>query len=153
MTGHEDPEGERRCSSSLSLTWVLDGGWWLTPHPGHLTARKETPWPLYRRLSGPQGRYGMKQKNLAHFPILLKCTVWVCQKYITITSHLRQAIDTGFRDFKKTVRSSVSFGLTIRSYRQGARGSPNKHTDKSLPTTQHYQGRLLAVPHTHTHRY
>ena len=29
---------------------------WLTPRPGRFTPRKETRYPLYRRLGGPQGR-------------------------------------------------------------------------------------------------
>jgi hypothetical protein len=28
------------------------------PRPGHFTPGKETRWPLYRRLGGPQGRSG-----------------------------------------------------------------------------------------------
>jgi hypothetical protein len=40
----------------LSLTSALDGGGWLTPRPGCFTPGKETRYPLYRRLGGPQGR-------------------------------------------------------------------------------------------------
>jgi hypothetical protein len=29
-------------SSTLSLTWALDGGGWLTPRPGRFTPEKET---------------------------------------------------------------------------------------------------------------
>jgi hypothetical protein len=36
-TGHEGPEGEKMYSSTLSLTSVLDGGGWSTPHSGHFT--------------------------------------------------------------------------------------------------------------------
>jgi len=38
-TGHEGPEGEKRYSSTLSLTWMLDGGWVV----------HATPRPLYSR--------------------------------------------------------------------------------------------------------
>ena len=33
-TDHEDPEGEQRYSSTLSVTMALDKGGWLTPRPG-----------------------------------------------------------------------------------------------------------------------
>jgi len=54
-TGHEVPEGEKRYSSSLSLTSALDGegGQRHAPAPG-----KETRYPLYKRLGGPQGWSG-----------------------------------------------------------------------------------------------
>jgi hypothetical protein len=48
-TGHEGPKGERRCSSTLSLTSALDGEPWLTPRPGRFTPGNETLY-LYRRL-------------------------------------------------------------------------------------------------------
>jgi hypothetical protein len=62
-TSHEGPEEEKRYSSTLSLTWTLArrGGWW-TPRPGRFTPRKETRYPVYRRLSGPQGRCGRVRK-------------------------------------------------------------------------------------------
>ena len=45
-TGHEDPEGEQRCTSTLSLTSALDGDGWLTPRPGRFTPGKESRYPL-----------------------------------------------------------------------------------------------------------
>jgi hypothetical protein len=39
-TGHENPAGEQRYSSTLSLTSVLDTGGWSTPHPSRFTPRK-----------------------------------------------------------------------------------------------------------------
>jgi len=39
-TGHEDPEGEYRYSSTLSLASALDGGRWSTPRPGRFTLRE-----------------------------------------------------------------------------------------------------------------
>ena len=44
ITCHEDPEREKRYSSTLSSTSALDGGGWSVPHPGRLTLRKETPY-------------------------------------------------------------------------------------------------------------
>jgi hypothetical protein len=48
-TDHERPDGEKRHSSTLSLTSALDGGGWLTP----LYPREKTRHPLYRRLGAP----------------------------------------------------------------------------------------------------
>jgi hypothetical protein len=62
ITGHEGPEGEYRYSSTLSLTLALDEGGWSTPRPGRFTPGKETRYPLYRRLGGPQGRSGRVRK-------------------------------------------------------------------------------------------
>ena len=33
ITGHKGPEGEKRCSSTLSPTSNLDENWWSTPRP------------------------------------------------------------------------------------------------------------------------
>ena len=41
-TGHEDPEGKQKYSSSLSLTLATDGGAWSTPRLGRFSPRKET---------------------------------------------------------------------------------------------------------------
>jgi hypothetical protein len=35
---------------------------WLAPRPGRFTPGKETRYPLYRRLGGPQGRSGRMRK-------------------------------------------------------------------------------------------
>jgi hypothetical protein len=61
-TGYEGPLGEWRYSSTLSLTLALDEGRWSTPRPGRFTPEKETRYPLYRRLGGPQGRSGRVRK-------------------------------------------------------------------------------------------
>jgi hypothetical protein len=37
---------------------ALDGGEWLTSHLGRFTLGKEHPYPLNKRLGGPQGRSG-----------------------------------------------------------------------------------------------
>ena len=55
-TGHEGLEVEKRYSSTLSLTSVLQSGGWLTPRPGRFTLGKETRYPFYRKLGGPEGR-------------------------------------------------------------------------------------------------
>jgi hypothetical protein len=57
-TGHEGPEGEKRYSSTLSLTSALNGGGWSMPRPGRFTPGKETPYPLYRMLGGRHGLSG-----------------------------------------------------------------------------------------------
>jgi hypothetical protein len=45
-------------SSTLSLTSALDRGRWSKPRPGRFTPGKESPYQLYGRLGGPQGRPG-----------------------------------------------------------------------------------------------
>jgi hypothetical protein len=40
------------------LTSALDGDGWSTTRSGRFTRGKETRYPLYRRLGGPQGRSG-----------------------------------------------------------------------------------------------
>jgi hypothetical protein len=46
----------------FALKQGLDGGGWLTPRPSRFTLRKETRYPLYRRLGGPQGPSGRVRK-------------------------------------------------------------------------------------------
>jgi len=58
ITGHEAPQREKRYRCTLSLTLALDGGVWSTPRSDRFTPGKETRYPLYRRLGGPQGRSG-----------------------------------------------------------------------------------------------
>jgi hypothetical protein len=65
-TDHEVPEGEQKYSCTLSLTSALDGSRWSTPHPDRFTPGKETRYPLYRRLGGPQGRSGWVRKISPH---------------------------------------------------------------------------------------
>jgi hypothetical protein len=62
-TGHEDPEGEYRYSSTLSLTSTLDGVGGRHHAPATLSLGK-TQYPLYRRLGGPQGWSGRVRKIL-----------------------------------------------------------------------------------------
>ena len=59
--GHEGPEGEYRYSCTLSLTSALDGVSGQRHAPVALPPGK-TRYPLYRRLSGPQGRPGRARK-------------------------------------------------------------------------------------------
>jgi hypothetical protein len=60
-TGHEGPEVKSN-RSTLSLTSAINGGGCSTPRPGCFIPPKETWYPLYRRLCGPQGRSGRVQK-------------------------------------------------------------------------------------------
>jgi hypothetical protein len=55
-------QGEQRYSSTLSLNSSLDGSGLSTSSPGRITTGKQTPYPLYRRLGGLQGRSGRVQK-------------------------------------------------------------------------------------------
>ena len=57
-TGNEGPEGKCRYSSTLSLTsaldvWVVNAMPRPLPPPG-----RETRYPLYKKLGGPQGQSG-----------------------------------------------------------------------------------------------
>jgi hypothetical protein len=52
-------------SSTLSLTSALNMGGWLTPRPGRFTPPGKTRYPLYRRLCGPQVRFGQVRINLS----------------------------------------------------------------------------------------
>jgi hypothetical protein len=49
-------------TSTVSLTLALDEGGWSTPRAGRFTPGKETRYPFYRRLGGPQGRFGRLRK-------------------------------------------------------------------------------------------
>jgi hypothetical protein len=61
--GYEDPKGERRYSSTLSLTSVLDGVGGQRHAPAALPPGK-TRYPYYRRLGGPKGPVWKGAKNL-----------------------------------------------------------------------------------------
>ena len=53
-TGHEGPEGEQMYSATLPSSSVLA--------PPDLCTPGKDPIPIYRRLGGPQGRYGRVRK-------------------------------------------------------------------------------------------
>jgi hypothetical protein len=53
-------------SCAFTLTSALDGGGWLTPLPDRFTPGKETQYPLYRRMGGPQGQSGRVRKISPH---------------------------------------------------------------------------------------
>ena len=55
ITGLQGPGGEYMYSSTRSLTSALGGGGWSAPRPD-LTSGRETRYPVYRKLGGPQGR-------------------------------------------------------------------------------------------------
>ena len=57
ITGHEGPEVEQMYCSTLPSTSALDGVGGQRHAPAALPPGK-TRYPLYRRLGGPQGRYG-----------------------------------------------------------------------------------------------
>jgi hypothetical protein len=61
ITGHEGPEGEKRYSSTLSLTTALDGVGGQRHAPTVLSPGK-IRYPLYRRLGGLQSRSGRVRK-------------------------------------------------------------------------------------------
>jgi hypothetical protein len=57
----EGPDGEKKYSSTLSLTSALHGFGWLRPRPGRITPGNDA-YPLYRKLGGRQGLSGRVQK-------------------------------------------------------------------------------------------
>jgi rRNA maturation protein Nop10 len=59
--GYEDPEGEWRYSSTLSLTFSLDGGVWSVPRPSRFTPRKRPGTHCTGGLGGLQSRSGRVQ--------------------------------------------------------------------------------------------
>jgi hypothetical protein len=63
--GHERPEMEQRCSSTLSLTWALEGVGGQRHAPAALPLGK-THYLLYGRLGGPQGRIDGCGKSCPH---------------------------------------------------------------------------------------
>ena len=90
-TGHEGPEWKYRYSSTLPLTLAPDEGGWLMPHLGHFTTEKETLYPLYRNLGGPQGQSAQvgKISPPAGFdpqtvqPVVSHCTNWAILAHTT----------------------------------------------------------------------
>jgi hypothetical protein len=63
-TGNEGPGGEQNCSSSLSLTSVLDWDRWLTPRPGRFNPDKE-PVPIVYEAVWATGPVWWGAENLA----------------------------------------------------------------------------------------
>ena len=61
-TNREVPEGEQRYTSTLSLISALDRGGCSAPRPGRFTPWKESRYPFYRRLVGPQVRFDRMRK-------------------------------------------------------------------------------------------
>jgi hypothetical protein len=47
------------------MTTALEGGEWSAARPGHILPAGKTRYPLYRRLGGPQGRYGQVRKIMS----------------------------------------------------------------------------------------
>ena len=63
-TGQEVSEGEKRYSSTLFLSWTLDGGVWSPPRPGRFTPGKD-PVPIVLEAGWAPGPAWMFAENLA----------------------------------------------------------------------------------------
>jgi len=74
-TGHENLDEER------------SGKGWSKPRPGYFTPRKEIRYPLYRRLGGPQGRFGRVRKISPTPGIDLRTDRPVAGRYSLPTAH------------------------------------------------------------------
>jgi hypothetical protein len=59
-------DDETTVKVKFTLEQALDGGSWSTPRPGRFTPRGKNRYPLYRRLGGPQRRYGQVEKARHH---------------------------------------------------------------------------------------
>ena len=66
FTGHEVPQGMQGYSYTLFQTSVLEGGEGSASRPGRTLPPGKTRYPLYRRLGGPQGKYGLVRKISPH---------------------------------------------------------------------------------------
>ena len=66
FTGHDGPQGEQRYSSTLFQTSALEGGEGSASRPGSILPPGKTRYPLYRRLSRPQGWSGQVRKISPH---------------------------------------------------------------------------------------
>ena len=64
-TGHEDPEGEQRYSSTLSLTSALGGREWSTPRPRPLYPQERDPVPIVQKAGWALGSVWTGAENLA----------------------------------------------------------------------------------------
>jgi hypothetical protein len=89
-TGHEEPEGEKRHSSTLSLTSAPDGDEWSTPRPGRFTPGKD-PVPIVWEAgwaSGPVWKVSEKLATPAGFdprtvqPVASRYTSWAIPAHI-----------------------------------------------------------------------
>jgi hypothetical protein len=69
ITGHLGPEGEQMYSYTLSLTSVLDGGGWSTPHPGRFTPGND-PVPIVQEAGWAPGPVWTGAENVALTGIL-----------------------------------------------------------------------------------
>ena len=116
-------------SSTLSLTSALDGVGWLTPRPRHFPPGKNTRYPLYRRVGGPQGRSGRVRKKFPpplagfYFSILLYsvCTSSVLVSlsclscvlpFVLRTHHTNFHAPNGIQTRNPTTRSDADRRLT-----------------------------------------
>jgi hypothetical protein len=61
-TGHDGPE-EQTYSSTLYSTSALDRSGWSVPRPRRFNHGRESRYPLYRRLGGPQSRSARVRKT------------------------------------------------------------------------------------------
>jgi hypothetical protein len=121
ITGHEDPEGEQRYISTLSVTSALDGVCGRR-HASAVLPPGVTRYPLYRRLSGPQFRSGPFGDETD--PLLLagiEPAFWGCPDKTQVTM---QTTTSGCRMFKLVLGETASRewrGKTVASQYGGVR--------------------------------
>ena len=98
ITCHKGSEKEERYISTLSLTSTLDGGGWSTQRPDRLTPKKETWYPLYRGLGGPQLRSGR---------------VWKVSPTSGFDSQIVHLVESWYTDYAIWTHTVTDFGLNL----------------------------------------
>ena len=92
------PRGWVELSIYSSMTAVLEGGEWSAAHAGRNLPLGKTRYPLYRKLSGPQGRYwraenrtppGLNPRTVQS--VISRCTVWATRHTSWLDTATEQA--------------------------------------------------------------
>jgi hypothetical protein len=113
---HERPEGDYRSSSILSSNSALDGGGWLTPRTGRFTPRKESRYPMYKRLGGPWRRSGRVRKTVAPPGFDPRTVQSVASPYITLTRPTPKYIAIYMHRNKIHTHAHTWFPQPVRPY-------------------------------------
>ena len=91
-------------------------GGWLTPRLGRFVPGKETRFPFYGRLGGPQGRSGRVQKispQLGFFCVLFYSVLYFIHTWFFVSVALHFAFLTLFRTHNTNIHAPTGFELAI----------------------------------------
>jgi hypothetical protein len=142
-TGHEGPEGEWRYSPTLSLTSALEGGGWSAPRPGRFTPGKDTRYPLYRRLGGPQGRSGRMGKISPPPGFDPRNVQPVASRY---TDRRQTATDESVSEFFSLFMSLASTNKQTHLLQSPSTNKYTYYTDIFFALSDCYMFRLFTIP-------